>query len=181
VANATSSITVTPTATDAAATITVNATPVTSGAASAPISLNVGSNVITTVVTAQDGITTQTYTTTITRAASGTPTVTLNSPLTGFGNTCINTTAGPNSFVIDGADLDGSDITLAALSGFTYSESSGGTYTPTLSFTYTGNSFSGKTIYVKFDPTALQSYNGNIAVSGGGFSGLNISATGSRH
>jgi hypothetical protein len=178
VANATSSITVTPTATDAAATITVNATSVTSGNASAPIALNEGSNIITTVVTAQDGITTQTYTTTITRAASGTPTVTLNSPLTGFGNTCINTTAGPNSFIIDGADLDGSDITLAALSGFTYSETSGGTYTPTLSFTYTGNSFSGKTIYVKFDPTALQSYNGNIAVSGGGFSGLNISATG---
>jgi hypothetical protein len=178
VANATSSITVTPTATDPAATITVDGASVTSGNASAPISLNVGSNIITTVVTAQDGITTQTYTTTITRAASGTPTVTLNSALTAFGNICINITAGPNSFTIDGADLDGSDITLAALSGFTYSETSGGTYTSTLNFTYTGNSFSGKIIYVKFDPTAVQSYNGNIAVSGGGISGLTVSASG---
>ena len=178
VANAISSVTVTPTATDAGATITVNGVSVASGAASASIPLNVGPNTITTVVTAPDGITTKTYTIDITRAAAGTPTVTLNSPLTGFANTCINTTAGPNSFTLDGADLDGSDITLAALSGFTYSESPGGTYTPTLSFSYTGNSFSGKIIYVNFNPAAVQSYNGNISVSGGGIAGLTVSASG---
>lgn len=69
VSNATSSITVTPTRNQANATITVNGTAVTSGSASGAINLNVGSNTITTVVTAQDGTTTKTYTTTVTREA----------------------------------------------------------------------------------------------------------------
>jgi hypothetical protein len=178
VANAISSVTVTPTAADAGATITVDGASVASGAASAPISLNVGPNTITTIVTAPGGLTTKTYTINVTRAAAGIPTVTPGSPLTGFGNVCINTTAGPNSFTLDGVDLDGTDITIAALPGFTYSETSGGTYTSTLTFSYSGNSFSGKTIYVKFDPTAIQSYDGDISVSGGGITTVNVAATG---
>jgi len=70
VSNATSSVTVTPTLTDATATIKVNGTTVASGTASGAISLSVGSNTITTVVTAQDGTTTKTYTVTVTRAPS---------------------------------------------------------------------------------------------------------------
>jgi gliding motility-associated-like protein len=68
--NATTSITVTPTRAEANATITVNGTAVASGSASGNITLTVGANVITTVVTAQDGSTTKTYTTTVTRAGS---------------------------------------------------------------------------------------------------------------
>ena len=59
---ATSAITLTPTVTVPGATVTVNGTAVSSGAASGAITLNVGSNTITTVVTAQDGVTTDTYT-----------------------------------------------------------------------------------------------------------------------
>ena len=70
VSNATNSITVTPTVSDATATVTVNGITVTSGSASGSIALSVGSNTITTVVTAQDGSTTKTYTVTVTRAAS---------------------------------------------------------------------------------------------------------------
>jgi hypothetical protein len=179
VPNGVSSITITPTANATTATITVNGTPVTSGNPSASIPLTEGPNIITTVVTAQDGTTIQTYTITVTRAAAGTPSVTQGSALNGFGNVCINTTTGPNSLSIDGADLDGSNILLAALAGFTYSESAGGPYTSTLSFPYTGNSFTGKTIYVNFNPTAAQSYDGNIAVSGGGITPVNIAVTGS--
>ncbi len=69
VANSVSSITVTPTVSDSNSTVKVNGTTVTSGSASGAIALNVGSNTITTVVTAQDGTTTQTYTTTVTRAS----------------------------------------------------------------------------------------------------------------
>ncbi|MBT8144484.1 MAG: cadherin-like beta sandwich domain-containing protein, partial [Gammaproteobacteria bacterium] len=54
------------------ATITVNGTTVASGATSAPIALAVGSNIITTVVTAEDGATMQTYTVDITRNAAPT-------------------------------------------------------------------------------------------------------------
>jgi gliding motility-associated-like protein len=69
VGNALTSITLTPTVSDATAAITVNGSPVTSGTASSPIALTVGANVINTVVTAEDG-TTQPYTVTVTRAAS---------------------------------------------------------------------------------------------------------------
>jgi len=61
-------ITVTPTAADTNATITVNGNPVVSGSPSGANSLSAGANTITTVVTAQDTVTTKTYTITVTRA-----------------------------------------------------------------------------------------------------------------
>ncbi|TAF98378.1 MAG: hypothetical protein EAZ47_00450, partial [Bacteroidetes bacterium] len=72
VANATTSVTVTPTVADATATMQVQVnggafTSVTSGSASGNLALNVGSNTINITVTAQDGITTKTYTITVTR------------------------------------------------------------------------------------------------------------------
>lgn len=98
--------------------------------------------------------------------------------LTGFGNVCINTTAGPSSFTISGTDLTTSDVTVAALAGFTYSTTAAGTYTATLSIPQTGGVFSA-TVYVKFTPTLVQSYNGNIAVGGGGAPSVNVAASGS--
>jgi hypothetical protein len=68
VSNATTSITLTPTTADVNATVKVNGTAVTSGMASGLIALNVGSNPINVVVTAQDGTTTQSYTVTVNRA-----------------------------------------------------------------------------------------------------------------
>ncbi|MEI6784810.1 MAG: cadherin-like beta sandwich domain-containing protein, partial [Verrucomicrobiota bacterium] len=62
VSNAPASTTITPTVSQTNATVTVNGTAVVSGAASAPISLVVGDNPITVVVTAQDGLTTRSYT-----------------------------------------------------------------------------------------------------------------------
>ena len=70
VANSVTSLTVTPTVAQGNATVTVNGTAVASGAASGSISLSVGSNVLTTVVTAQDGVTTKSYTVTVTRSLS---------------------------------------------------------------------------------------------------------------
>jgi hypothetical protein len=66
--NTTKSITLTPTAADASTTITVNGTAVSSGTASAAIPLDIGSNIIKTVVTAQDGTIQKTYTLTVNRA-----------------------------------------------------------------------------------------------------------------
>jgi gliding motility-associated-like protein len=70
VANTINSITVTPITTDASATITVNGATVASGTSSNAINLNVGANTITTVVTAQDGATIDTYTVVVNRAPS---------------------------------------------------------------------------------------------------------------
>jgi len=67
VPNVVSSLTITPTVATTSATVTVNGIAIASGSASNPISLTVGSNIITSIVTAQDG-TTKTYTVTVTRA-----------------------------------------------------------------------------------------------------------------
>jgi hypothetical protein len=69
VANSVGSLTVTPTVADSTATVKVNGTTVASGSASGPITLNVGTNTITVLVTAEDGSTTKSYTITVTRAA----------------------------------------------------------------------------------------------------------------
>jgi len=70
VANGVSSIMVTPVTFDADATVTVNGAAAVSGTACGPVALAVGSNIITTVVTASDGVTQNTYTVTITRTGS---------------------------------------------------------------------------------------------------------------
>ena len=72
VASAVSSVTVTPTANHASATITVNGATVASGSARR-VSVNTGSNRIAIVVTAQDGATMRTYTVTVTRARAVAP------------------------------------------------------------------------------------------------------------
>jgi hypothetical protein len=68
VANGVTSTTVTPTLADTKATVRVNGTTVSSGAASGSQALNVGANSITVLVTAENG-STKTYTVTVTRAA----------------------------------------------------------------------------------------------------------------
>src|SRR6185503_4113992 len=67
VGNAITSITVTPTTADPTATVKVNGNLVTSGTASNPISIPVGSKKITVTVIAQDGTTTKNYAVTVTR------------------------------------------------------------------------------------------------------------------
>ncbi|MFZ4797764.1 MAG: beta strand repeat-containing protein, partial [Bacteroidia bacterium] len=75
VSNATSTITVTATRSNSGATLQVRVnggsyTSLTSGVASSSLALNVGSNTIDVRVTAQDGTTIKTYSTTVTRANS---------------------------------------------------------------------------------------------------------------
>lgn len=100
------------------------------------------------------------------------------SSLTAFGDKCIGSTYGPNSFTITGTSLTTANVTVAALSGYTYCTTSGGTYTSSLSLPQGGGSYS-QTIYVKFSPVAVLSYNGNISVGGGGASAVNCAASGS--
>jgi alpha-tubulin suppressor-like RCC1 family protein len=63
----TADITLAPTVAQQGATVTVAGTPVTSGTASGPVALAVGNTAIPVVVTAADGVTTMTYTVTVTR------------------------------------------------------------------------------------------------------------------
>ncbi|WP_207492084.1 fibronectin type III domain-containing protein [Aridibaculum aurantiacum] len=97
--------------------------------------------------------------------------------LAAFGSVCINNIEGPHSFTLSGSGLDGSDVLIGGLAGFSYSTTSSGTYTSTLTLpAYNGANI---TIYVKFNPTVIQSYDGDILVSGGGSSSINVAASGS--
>ena len=69
-------------------------------------------------------------------------------------------------------------ITIGALSGYAYSTSASGPYTSTLTIPQTGGTLAATTVYVQFTPTAAQSYNGNISVSGGGATAINVAASG---
>ncbi|NML22610.1 T9SS type A sorting domain-containing protein [Pseudoflavitalea sp. G-6-1-2] len=155
-------------------TVFVSATELTATIAAADIAATGSFLVGVTTTGASSPSNTQTFT-----VNPGTsPVVTVAAPLPVFGNVCVNTTAGPNSFKIDGSSLNGTNITIDALPGFSYSETSGGAYAGTLSFSYVGSSFTGKEIFVKFNPTAVQSYSGNINISGGGVTGVSVAASG---
>ena len=89
--------TVTATAADTTATIVVNGSAVASGSPAGPFVLNVGANVFTVTVTAQDGTTVKSYTVTIVRA-----------PLTGIAGVVYNDVNG-------NARLDGGEVGLAGV------------------------------------------------------------------
>lgn len=76
VANSISSLTVTATVSAGGATLKLNGVTLGSGVTSGEISLNVGSNTLTLVVTAPDGSRSSTYTVGVTRSAAGSCTLT---------------------------------------------------------------------------------------------------------
>ncbi|MBS1742524.1 MAG: lamin tail domain-containing protein [Bacteroidetes bacterium] len=130
-------------------------------------------------VKARNGAGTETVfgsTTTLSTLSASSPALSA-STLTSFGNVCTNTTAGPNTFTLNGTNLTTDPVTVASLNGFTYSTDDV-TYTTSLSISQPGGTFS-QTVYVKFNPTLVQPYSGNIVVAGGGVAAFNVAATGS--
>jgi hypothetical protein len=129
----TASIAVTPTASQANATITVNNTTVSSGVASGSILLNSGSNAITIAVTAQDGVTTQNYTVTVT---SDTSPVITNGPPTTTGTIGV---AYSFTFTASGVPAPSFSVSMESLPpGLTLSSAGVLSGTPTQAGTYTG-------------------------------------------
>ena len=110
------------------------------------------------------------------------------SSMSGFGSVCNGNTSAAASFTITGTNLPAGNVSIAAVNGFAYSTTVGGTYTSTLTLSQPGGSYS-QVIYVKFSPTAVAAYSGNIvitvgastaqvAVSGTGINALAVLATG---
>jgi len=105
--------------------------------------------------------------------------------LTGYGNVCINTGLAVNSFNLSGSVLNGTNIVVGPLANFSFSLNAGGPFTATLTLVNggAGYSYSGgvlnATVYTKFLPTAVQSYNGSFPISGGGAPAISVSVTGS--
>lgn len=142
VSNATTSITVRPTATDSGSTITVNGTAVASGSSSAPINLAVGSNSVSVVVTAADGQTTKSYSISVTRAEAAP--VANNVSATVAANSTNNTitlsiTGTATSVAVASAASHGT----ATASGTTITYTPAAGYSGSDSFTYTASNNSG--------------------------------------
>lgn len=108
---------------------------------------------------------------------AGTPTLNV-STLNAFGAVCLNTTAGPESFTINGANLNTTDVVVGPLAGYAFASSAAGPYTATLNLTSAGGTFT-ETVFVQFTPTVVQSYDGNIPVTGGGATAVNVATSGS--
>ena len=152
-------------ATLASTPVYVRFTPQSGGVQNGNISIN-GGGVATAVNVAVSG----------TGVAAPTPTLTA-SALTGFGNVCVNVTSGSNSFTVTGSNLTTADIIIGPLAGYTFSTTAAGTYTASLDLAQPGGAYS-QTVFVKLTPTTIQSYNGNIPVTGGGAPSVNVAATG---
>ena len=91
----------------------------------------------------------------------GEPLITVSS-LTAFDNQCINTTSSVKSYTVEGSNL-ADDITITPPSGYEISTSNSpfSAENP-LILSQSGGTVGSTTIYVRFKPTAVQSYSGNI-------------------
>ena len=112
------------------------------------------------------------------------PTITLAGTLSAVNTTYGSASATPTSFTVTGSNLTpaNGNLTVAALSGYEYSTTSGGTYTSTLNLPYTGAVLASTTVYVRLTASATVAgspYAGNISVSGGGASAQTIASVAS--
>ncbi len=100
------------------------------------------------------------------------------SSLASFGNTCITGTSVAKSFNLSGAALQSGSITIGPLAPFTFNDSATGVFTSTMTISQNGGTLPSTTIFVKFTPSLVQTYAGNIPVSGGGAPAITVAASG---
>jgi len=94
---------------------------------------------------------------------SSNPSITTGT-ITGFGNVTVNTTSSEKSYSVSGSNLT-DNITITPPSGFEISTGTGAGFVATspITLTQSGGSVASTTIYVRFKPTAIQAYSGNIS------------------
>jgi len=97
-----------------------------------------------------------------------------------FGNQIINTISSAQTYSVSGSNLSpaSGSITVTVPSGYLVSTTSASGYASSISVAYTGSTLAATTIYVEFDPTAVQSYSGNITNAGGGATTQNVAVSG---
>ncbi|MCX6156696.1 MAG: hypothetical protein NTY74_01810 [Ignavibacteriae bacterium] len=132
------------------------------------------------------GSTTTFYTATASNNPNSQTTLTASSPtisvgsISGFGNVPVNTTSVELNYTVLGANLT-ADIVLTPPSGFEISTNSGANFVAnlgTITLTQTGGTVNSTTIYVRFKPTAITSYSGNITHTSTGANDPNVALSG---
>ncbi len=96
-----------------------------------------------------------------------------------FGNTVKLMVSAEKTYALSGAFLtpENGSITVTAPNGFEVSTTSGSGFGTSASVSYTNSKLSGTYVYVRFSPTAIAPFGGNITNVGGGAS-LNVAASG---
>jgi subtilisin-like proprotein convertase family protein len=106
------------------------------------------------------------------------PTLTTAPASLGFGSACLGTVSGDQTFTMNALNLTGTTVTVTAPTDFTVSEDNI-TYASSITVAHSSGAFTNKTIYVKFAPTVLGAYSGNVVISDGGLSpSVNVAVTG---
>ncbi|MDD2297094.1 MAG: CARDB domain-containing protein, partial [Sphaerochaetaceae bacterium] len=132
----------------------------------------------------------QTYNGNVTNASTGattvnvavtgqgvnTPTLSVSPPSLAFGQQQINTNSTPQSYNLTGGNLTTS-VTVTAPTGYRVATTQNGTYNQSLTVTPSSGSVN-TTIWVRFQPTAAQTYNGNVTNASTGATTVNVAVTG---
>jgi hypothetical protein len=94
------------------------------------------------------------------------------------GNVPVNTTSAEHIYVLTGVNLGTNNITVTAPTGYTVSTTTGTGFASSVSVTPSSGIVS-QFIYVRFTPTAVQAYNGNITNASTGATTQNVALSGS--
>lgn len=117
------------------------------------------------------------YTITVVPGETGTPTITTTGvPLSNFGGILVGNSSDSQSYTVSGEDLEG-DIEIYAPGGFDISDDDS-SWTTELFLSPTGGVVDETTIYVRFSPTAVQAYTGNIEHYSSGAAAVNVAVAG---
>jgi pectate lyase len=108
------------------------------------------------------------------------PTITVNPSSVAFGNVMVNTASIEKTYLISANTLSPSsgNIIIQAPIGFEVSLSSGSGFSTSIQLPYSGGMINQTTIYVRFIPTLVSYYSGNITNEGGNSLIQNVSVAG---
>lgn len=108
------------------------------------------------------------------------PTIGVSPVSVSFGAVLINTTSAERTFTVSGNTLSpaSGNITITAPSGFEVSLTSGSGFGSSVQAAYASGTLSPTTVYVRFKPTAVQSYAGDITNEGGSATTRNVAVSG---
>ena len=98
-------------------------------------------------------------------------------PLNSFGNICINTITPIDSFILSGINLNNTPIVLSAINGYKLSTQYSGLFDSVITLTANSGAVN-QTIYIRFEPTQVQSYNGSLNINGGGANSIALTVSG---
>ena len=130
------------------------------------------------ITNSSSGATTKNISVSGTGVAVPTPTIITNAlALPDFGNIIVNTPSTSYSYTIFGTNLK-ADLTITPPSRFQISLDNNSWFGDHITLPQSEGTVTTTTIYVRFYPTAVQSYSGNITNSSSGATTMNISVSG---